>query len=349
MSLPRTLFLANGSSAVGWYRCALPAIALGCDWSGVLGQPPDVVVVTGRGNGRPLDVSGYDVVVVQFVKGRPWLRTIRRWQEQGITVLYEIDDWLRGIRKLEHHAYKQHFDRASVEAFELCMRAADGVICSTPWLAERYRGVNPRTWVCRNGIDLRRYAYDRPERDHVGIGWAGGTGHLASARPWMREVAAVMEQRAETQFVSIGAPFGGSFAARFGAGRALCVPFLPLEAYPAVMTHFDVAVAPAGQGGFFKGKSDLRWLEASALGIPLIADPVVYPDIEHGVTGFHATTPAEARQLLLELVDDAALRRSVGEAARAYVSEHRSIDVAAESWASVLCEAHDASAARPAA
>jgi glycosyltransferase involved in cell wall biosynthesis len=102
------------------------------------------------------------------------------------------------------------------------------------------------------------------------------------------------------------------------------------------MADFDVALAPAGRGGFFRGKSDLRWLEAGALGIPVIADPAVYPEIEHGVTGFHAETPAEMRSILLELIADAALRAGVGRAARDHVAAHRRIEVAAQAGAEVL-------------
>ena len=32
MSLPKTLFLSRGNNAVAWYRCALPALALGSEW-----------------------------------------------------------------------------------------------------------------------------------------------------------------------------------------------------------------------------------------------------------------------------------------------------------------------------
>ena len=41
-------------------------------------------------------------------------------------------------------------------------RLADGILCSTDYLARRYRAFNPRTWVCRNDIDLNRYGYERP-------------------------------------------------------------------------------------------------------------------------------------------------------------------------------------------
>jgi glycosyltransferase involved in cell wall biosynthesis len=337
--LPRTLFIGISNGAVAWYRCALPATVLGCDWVGVRGEPSSYEIRSGdvAETFTVDDVVDYDVVIVQQASGREWLKAIREWQAAGVTVLYEIDDWLHGVRRLEQHAHADRLDRATVETYELCMRAADGIICSTDWLARRYRPLNRRTWTCRNGIDLLRYAYTRPEREHVGIGWSGGTGHQAAAKPWVAEVGKVMRQRPDTTFVSVGQPFAHWLQREFG-DRTLAIPFTAMEVYPAAMTHFDIALAPAGKGDYFKGKSDLRWLEASALSMPCIADPDVYPEIEHGVTGFHASTPAEAGEILRELVADPALRERVGTAAHEYVVEHRTAQVAAQSWAEVLRE-----------
>ena len=348
--IPQTLFVGLESSGLNWYRCALPATALGLDWVGAGGVAPDLKVMTGTRPQGPLDVSGYEVVIVQLAAGPQWLAQIRAWQDQGITVLYEIDDWLHGVRKLEGHVFAKDFTKEAVQKFELCMRATDGIICSTQWLADKYRALNPNTYVCRNGIDLRRYAYTRPDRgEWVNIGWAGGSGHLAAARPWMQVVAAVMETRPKTRFVSIGEPFANAFAERFGPERALAVPFLPMDIYPAAMTHFDVALAPAGKNGFFKGKSDLRWLEASAIGVPTIADPFTYPEIEHGVTGFHAETQQEAEKALFRLIDDHELRRNVAAAAQEHVVANRSVVPAAQAWVPVLQHAASLGSERRAA
>jgi glycosyltransferase involved in cell wall biosynthesis len=340
-SLPRTLFVGRGNGAVAWYRCALPAMALDADWVGVSGEPPDLRFQTGM-TGEPPSFErffDYDVVVLQLPQGKAWLKAIRQLQAAGVTVLYEVDDWLRGIRRLSSHDFKDHFDKRAIEAFELCMRVADGVICSTPWLADHYRGLNPRTWTCRNGIDLRRYALTRPRRSTVAIGWAGATGHRDSVGPWLEGVASVMREAQDTRFISIGQPFASLLEPEFGQQRTMRVPFAPFDVYPAAMTLFDVALAPAGKGNFFRGKSDLRWLEASALGIPLIADPLVYPEIEHGVTGFHASSPEEMQALLRELVADADLRVGVGAAARDYVAEHRTAQVMSADWAAALADA----------
>jgi glycosyltransferase involved in cell wall biosynthesis len=340
MSLPKTLFLSRGSNAVAWYRCALPALALGCDWACYDAvEPPHTNLVWGRTE-RPLtfsDVAGYDVVIVQQPRGAAWLKAIRDWQDAGIAVLFEIDDYLRAIRKMDDHAFADKFGKKAIEDMELCMRATDGVICSTQWLADRYTSLNPTAFVCRNGLDVKRYALTRPQRDHVAIGWAGATGHRNGMLPWLEPVMEVMRRRSETTFVSIGGQkFGAMIAPKVGDGRVLDVPWAPFDVYPAAMTLMDVALAPAGRNNFFRGKSDLRWLEAGALGIPLVADPEVYPEIEHGVTGFHASTPAEVRELLLELVADRDLRERVGAGAKAHVNEHRNARVAAQQWVEVL-------------
>lgn len=339
--LPRTLFVSRAGQAVGWYRCSLPAMALGAEWVGAVGEPPALQFPTGltQGTVGVADLERYDVVVLQQPAGPAWLKLIRRLQAAGVRVLFEIDDYVQAVRKAADHDFRSSFGKDVVRGYELSMQAADGVICSTEYIGRRYRAFNKNVWVCRNGLDVKRYELTKPSRERVGIGWAGATGHRDAVRPWLAAVAGVMRQEPGTRFVSVGQPFATEFAEEFGAERALAVPFSPLDTYPASMTHYDIALAPAGRSAFYQGKSDLRWLEASALATPLIADPGVYPEIEHGVTGFHAATPDEVREHLLRLVREPELRRAVGEAARAYVVEHRSIQAMAPQWARAITEA----------
>lgn len=338
MNLPRTLFVGKATAAVCWYRCVLPALALGQDWIGVAGDPSDLTVHTGH-TAVPFeldDIFEYEVVVLQQPDAA-WSALIRRLKALGIVVLFEIDDYVHAVRKMKSHEGRRHWDKKRIAGLERNMREADGLICSTDFLARRYSAFNRNAWVCRNGLDLKRYEYERgPRQPGVTVGWAGGVGHKTALGPWLPEVAAVMRERPELRFATVGQPFARELEPEFGPERALAVPFSHLDTYPASMTIFDVAIAPSGGNNLFRGKSDLRWLEASALGTPLIADPVVYPDIEHGVTGFHASSPGEMRELLASLVSDAELRERVGLAARAHVREHRSIGAVSRQWASAL-------------
>jgi glycosyltransferase involved in cell wall biosynthesis len=331
------LFVGTGNGGVCWYRCALPAITLGADWIGVVGEPGALVRATGGFDEPPDEAAwaGYDVVVLQLVHGDAWLRRIAELQAAGATVLYEIDDDLRGVAAEPGHEFAPKFPPQRIRAHEAAIRACDGVICSTPALAERLAALHDRIHVCANGIDLERYPYPLPQRDGCTVGWAGGTGHERALRAWLPAVGAVLDARPQARFRSVGQPFGARLKGRFG-DRASAVPFTALDTYPAAMAAFDVALAPAAPSAFFTAKSDLRFLEAAALGLPVVGDPAVYPSIVDGATGLHATTPDDAREAMLALVDDPALRRDLGTGARAYVETERSSTVAARAWADAL-------------
>jgi glycosyltransferase involved in cell wall biosynthesis len=148
-----------------------------------------------------------------------------------------------------------------------------------------------------------------------------------------------MRARPGVAFHAVGQPCHKPLERAFGAERAGFTPFTTLENYPAAMTHIDIALAPAGQSNFFRGKSDLRFLESGALRQAVVGDPVVYPTIEHGVSGLHATTAAEARDQLFALVDDGELRERLGANARAYVERERDMRVVAQQWATALAAA----------
>ncbi len=324
------LFVGIGQSAPCWYRCALPARALGADWIGVAGEPTALTIRTGqvtRDIGGVEDLATYDVVVLQQPRGQAWLNAIAELQRRGTRVVYEIDEDLDA----------EDVGTAALRAIEDAMRASDAVVCPTDDLAARYGALNAETWICQNGVDLGRFALTRAPRDTVTVGWAGGAGQSPAMAPWLPEVAHVLALRPAARFMSVGADdVASELAERFGSARCIALPWGPIETYPATMTSFDIALAPAARIAAHRGRSDLRWLEASALGIPTVADPELCPAIEGGVTGLQAATPQQARDAILALADDEALRERIGSAARAHVREHRCIQAVAPQWARAL-------------
>ena len=343
MSIPKTLFIGWGVSVVSYYRAFLPAVGLGADyvaWVSTDDKAHEIRLVSGLGARPPRleELFDYDVIIIQQPRGKEWLRVIRDLQAAGVVVLYEIDDYVQSARKIKSHELTDVFDAEFVREMELPMRVTDGIVCSTDYLARRYRNFNARTWACYNGIDTKRYAWPKPARTGVTIGWAGGVGHKASIERWAPAINEVMRKRPETRFMSVGFGAAAYFLEEFGPERAVGLPSGKIEVYPASMTLFDIAIAPSSESNLFKGKSDLRWLEAAAMSLPCIADPEVYPEIEHGVTGFHASTPAEMGEILRELIADPELRARVGRQAHAYVAEHRTAQVVSRSWAAVLQE-----------
>src|SRR3954463_5604879 len=178
--IPKTLFLGLGASVVSYYRCFLPAIALGAEYATWAADTQGTIHITG-GLGSPPptvgDLPNYQVVIVQYAAGKSWLRKMRELQARGGVVLYEIDDYFQSARKSKTHEAAHMFHGERIRDLEMAMRAADGVVCSTGYIARRYRSFNDRTWECNNGIDLNRYAGKKPPHgDAVTLGWAGGIG-----------------------------------------------------------------------------------------------------------------------------------------------------------------------------
>lgn len=333
------LFVGKGREVVPWYRTGMPSFHLGCDWVGVTGEPGNFDLATSlkRGGHSLPKFDDYAIVILQQVRGQKWLREILRIQRLGIKVIYEVDDYLHGVRKVEGHIAKKAYSKKLLPEFEMCMRACDAMIVSTGWLAKKYRVFNKKIFICKNGIEVRRYGqFKRPERRTLNIGWAGGVGHLEAIKRWLPAVQQILDEFEDVRFVSIGLPFAKMVDR---PEQSVALPFTSIENFPAVMTHFDIAIAPAGRSSFYAAKSDLRFLETAAMGIPLVADPFVYNDIKDGVTGLLAEESDEAYAMLCELIsssDD--LRGRIGKNAREYVTEHRSIEKAIEQWENVFRE-----------
>ena len=96
---PRVLFCGLGTSAVAWYRCILPAQALGADWCGLGYEPPNLQFYTGlvKGETRLPRWEDYDIIVVQQPRGLGWHKLIREMQDRGIRVIFEIDDYVAAM------------------------------------------------------------------------------------------------------------------------------------------------------------------------------------------------------------------------------------------------------------
>jgi len=333
------LFVGLGSSPVCYYRAMLPAMSMGADWIGLYGEPPKLGWATGLAkddnevpqSGMP-DMFRYKIVVIQQPKGKGWLRLIQGLQERGIKVVFEVDDYLHGIMHMDDHDFSEAFAKQALNEYEAAMKACDALIASTEWIRGNYSHFNKKAFLCRNGIDLGRYNLTLPKRDTINVGWAGATGHLKAVTPWLQQVAEAMRMNPKVNFVSIGQNFADGFKPHFGEERAVSVPWAAIEQYPSAMTMFDIALAPGGAGGWWRGKSDLRFLEAGALGIPIIANPDIYPEVEDGVTGMTARGPQEIQAKLWALINDKELRRKLGENAQEHVRQHRSMKTMREQW-----------------
>lgn len=284
-------------------------------------------------------VQNADVVIMGMVHTRAALETFYAIKDAypDKPVLADIDDNILSTPTYNPADAFYHpgsmFRGVAVDQF----KAADGIICSTPYLAELYSDFGD-TYVVTNAIDRRAWQnLKRKNKPGIRIGWAGGASHdedLAILKP---AVDAVLKARPEAKFVFVhGIP--AFFKNRDGVE---CVHrFARIDKYPAFLAamDFDIGLAPLVDNAFNRGKSNLRWLEYSALGIPTVASRVGHfaETIQDSQDGLLADSPEAFTAAILRLVEDRELRRNMGATAKARIDADFDADKTAAAYVEVL-------------
>jgi Glycosyltransferase len=122
--------------------------------------------------------------------------------------------------------------------------------------------------------------------------------------------------------------------------------FKPVTKYPqwVVRQGFDIGVAPLVDNNFNRGKSNLRWLEYSAMKVPTVASPLPHftQSIRHGETGFIANTPEQWEHYLTLLINDAEKRKQIGQNAYDEVKNNWSLKSLGEKYETAIKELSNA-------
>lgn len=236
------------------------------------------------------------------------------------------------------HRYDQHGSgvvRALLgRKIDHLMRASNVVIAGNDYLAARARSAGAaRVEIVPSVIDLARYR----QRVALGaghgfrIGWIGSP----STTPYLRSLEPVFRGLGDIpglQVVSIG---GTSWRA-----EGIAVENLPWAEDTEVrdMLSFDVGVMPLADDPWARGKCGFKLIQYMGCALPVVASPVGANAqiVEHGRTGFHATTPEQWAEALRALAADPSLRNRMGTAGFERVRAHYSLESAAPRVVAIL-------------
>jgi len=283
-------------------------------------------------------------------------------RRSGVKIVFDVDDLMvdpelarlsiiDGIRS-------QHLTEAVVAAhYELIRRtmtAADLCVATTEELAGHMRRAGMPTIVLPNGFDRSAWRLSRlsarcrsaqPGDGLVRLGYAGGSRtHQRDFAQCADALAELLAARPDCRLVLFRSQDGQHpclDVEEFPALHAVADQIewrslVPLERLPDELARLDVNLAPLEVANpFCEAKSELKVFEAALVGVPTVASPTgpFSRALRHGETGFLAGTPAEWRQALTRLVEDAGLQRQVGRAAGldalwTFGPERRAMDVA---------------------
>lgn len=334
--MTRFVFWAAGNDGSANYRSMLPAVALGWlrpkehgpEWSR---HRPHEVHVASRPESHLVEKA--DVIIGSRVAAPEAMEGWRALREAGKRLVLDLDDDYFHIDVNNRTAYAywttaiQNNLRESIELSDVV------TVCSEALAEAIYRETkHPNIRVVQNALDAGVNGIPRDyDPELLTVGWAG-TENTAQWLPMIKDVinkAARDElgRRVYVEFIGCPANYAANLGFRFrkGYGRAITFIHDPRE-YLSELRRIDILLAPYRSTPFTEAKFPTKALEAGMLGIPIIASAIrPYAEwITHGVDGFLVRNNAQHEwvRYASALVQDAALRRKMGLAARVRASRN---------------------------
>ena len=285
-----------------------------------------------------------NMMIFQRASQADWLVKAREAKRRGIKIVYEIDDDLLNMPENFVEPWRFYLRpeiRRNIQAF---LELSDAIISSTEPLMRSLRKRVPRAnhFVLPNAIDAeywgRAFAERQSEhrnKDAVTVGWLASGSHKLDAPIVAEVLVELMKKHKHLRLNFIGWIEHGDLPGILPyAERVKCDQWQSISILPWVMKNFDISIAPLIDNKFNRAKSDIKWLQAGALGIPTVAsklDP--YNGIHHGDDGFVAKTQKEWFDLLDLLITSKGLRDQIGQAANKVVLDKRDIRSQFTTWA----------------
>jgi glycosyltransferase involved in cell wall biosynthesis len=323
----RVLFLypAAAEPAV---RQTLPAEAL-CD----LG------VQTSVKNGLPPEgVGAYDLVVASRPHADPAvMEGLAACAAAQVPVILDLDTDFESI-PLDHPEYASFglgtpgHARAYAAAMFLAdtIRTPSATFTASLVAAGRPAHLIPDGWSQSNELWRKPAA----PRHTLNLGWVACPGQLDDLLQIRRVLIRVLREFPHVHLVIGGEPQAYRVFDTLPEGRRLFLPAASPEDYPYLLGQVDILAVPLRNTPFNQGLSDRRLMEAGVRGIPWVASPIPAFNAWNA-GGLVAYSPEEWHTYLRQLVIDAGLRASLGQAGRQQ-AEDREMGSLAKAWLALI-------------
>lgn len=318
--------------ACGQYRCYMPAKALA--------QQFDIQVEVAGHSTLPFTI----LVAQRTHKPDPvnFLKFIReqRTNTGGVPkIVYEIDDDLWSIEPHNKKPYEYFNQEGNLARAEEAIALADLVTVSTQPLADIVSKWNDNVVVLPNSVPDRLfhegaypYTTGEPGKPYV-LGWAGSNTHLEDLNTIMSTLDSFLRLTPNSRMVFFGTDYTHLLSpsvhaqCRYAPWQSTVVGFHDLLG----RAQIDVMLAPITPTKFNESKSNLRLIEAAALGIPTIAtDFGPYSSASHGKSAL-LVQPGDSWMSALNELNNPLLRLEMSRHAREWAAEYR-LSITAAGW-----------------
>lgn len=254
------------------------------------------------------EAARHDVVVIQKKTSLHGFE-LKLLQRANPRLVFDMDDAVM-FHELEHH---QPLTGKNFLKFLRTINHCAAVVAGNRFLAGFAEPNCQHVIVLPTPVDTARYRlkdYDMPS-DTVTVGWLGVSGNLH----YLERLAPVFQLLAE-EFPQ--------FRLKIVSNDFIDIPGVrvikerwTLETEIDSLRSFDIGIMPLDDTLWARGKCGYKILQYFGVGIPAVASPVGINTefVSQGVTGMQADNLDAWLLALRRLIDDPALRRSMGLAA----------------------------------
>lgn len=252
-------------------------------------------------------------------------------QKYSINLYYDIDDDLLSIAQSSHPERKVY--AAHSQTIAELIKAARNVSVSTEALALKINGLRPNLTVRSNCLSKEVISTTRDIVRHrsIGIVYMGTQTHDADLKIVLPALSKIKLLYGEAVTIYLVGVTNKSMTHR--GFEVLSPPTDIARSYPLFMQWlaqldcFDIGIAPLAESEFNTCKSDIKFLDYSAIQIATIASsaPAYAQTIENKLNGLlvHNTTEAWI-EALVKLIEEPDTRLKLAENAHRYLMAHRS-------------------------
>lgn len=288
---------------------------------------------------RQVNIKEYMIDVDCAIFCRPTVpELISAYRTRGIKIVVDWDDDYWSIPK-EHPGYKG-VGRGNPELLNRvaqCLEQADLLTFSTEELAKRFERFQKPYHIVPNGWDqdnrnwfVNRRAYS----SHVTFGWTGTITHLEDFNIALNPLLRVLKRDTNTRII-IGSDIRiYKLFKDIPEIRKVYYPMVEYEIYPYAIGCYNIFIVPLLDTEFNRAKSDIKLVDAGAVGIPFVASRMpVYSEWPGG--GLFANTNDEWYDALNRLSKDRDLRESLGREGHELALKRESTNIA-KTWSSII-------------
>ena len=272
-----------------------------------------------------------DVVFIQKLLLPPG--TVRLMKMLNRRILFNSDDamYTKGLGREDISETVLAQRRAR---FEFMIMHSARVLVPNEHLAQYAREFNPQVGIWPVPVDCNKLQPlpAKSRRDKLIIGWAGTGDQWFEYLKILTTPLASLAREYPIKFKMIGVRGAKRIHRHFSGDVGFEVEMVEWlnshEDVATAITDFDIGVVPMAQDEYSRGRFPAKALEYMAAGVPMVVTPVGVDlnVLQDGYNAMFATTEDEWFAKLKTLAQNAELRRSMGEAARATVEKHYSLE-----------------------